>query len=214
MRVFNPTTSLDQIGDRRHHLLSELLDDDHTQYLNTTRHDVLERHPATILDPTFRHWVKVAEVIPTSDVDYIDFTGLDILTDRYYIVHLWIKNPTASAAMYYLFVEADYTTTNYYAQQVAAGGTSIGASRRNDPEIAWVGAGQSGGSWGLIFRDGNGYYRVIGLNSRKETTYIETYLTYITNNSPLTNITQLRLAASVTLAIGTDSIVTLCKPRG
>jgi hypothetical protein len=50
MKVINPITSLSQLSSRDHGLLDGLSDDDHAQYLNTTRHDTVDRHPASVLD--------------------------------------------------------------------------------------------------------------------------------------------------------------------
>jgi len=49
MRVSNPITSLSQIPTRDHDLLAGLADDDHSIYLNNARHDLVARHPASVL---------------------------------------------------------------------------------------------------------------------------------------------------------------------
>jgi len=213
MRVFNPTTSLDQIGDRRHHLLTELLDDDHTHYLNTTRHDILARHPATILDPEISEWYKIAEVIPTSNVDYVDFTGLDINTDKFYILLLTLGNPTATDSNYRLFVEGDYTATNYYAVYLYSYYGSIASVGYNDAYIAFAKAGLDCFTTVWITRDVTGRYRANGLEQDWRTTSSRVGIRAVNRDLTIANLTSLRLAATASGAIGAGSILTLFRVR-
>lgn len=50
MEINNPITSLAQLTTKDHDLLDGLADDDHSQYLNTARHDLTARHPLAVLD--------------------------------------------------------------------------------------------------------------------------------------------------------------------
>jgi len=213
MRVFNPTTSLDQIGDRRHHLLTELLDDDHTQYLNTTRHDILARHPATILDPAISEWYKIAEVIPTSNVDYVDFTGLDINTDKFYVLLLTIGNPTANDSYYRLCVEGDYTVTNYYTVCLYSYyGTVVGAGH-NEAFITFAKAGLDCFAIVWITRDVTGRYRAVCLEQDWRTTTFRVGIRAVYREATIANLTSLRFFTTISGAIGAGSILTLFRVR-
>ena len=61
-------------------------------------------------------WQVLADVTVSSNCDYVDITGLDINTDKFYTLYLTLKNSADSTCAYHIFVEEDYTTTNYYSQ--------------------------------------------------------------------------------------------------
>jgi hypothetical protein len=52
MKYASIITSLAQLQARRHDMLTNLNADDHVQYLNVSRHDVVTRHPLSVLDST------------------------------------------------------------------------------------------------------------------------------------------------------------------
>jgi len=161
-----------------------------------------------------RKWNVVAEVTVDADCDYIDFTGLDINTDKEYILFANIKNPTADNSVYYIFVEGDYTTTNYYTQYIYAAGTSVSANRPNNPQILYVTAGNGGMARVFITKDPDGYFRWESLANRDAPDTVRLVYYVGAKTATVSNITSIRIAASVAGAIGANSYFLLCKPRG
>jgi len=154
---------------------------------------------------------KVKEVSPTVNSDYVEFTGLDINTDGIYIIYASIKNPLASGIHYYVFVEGDYITTNYWHQYLYVYGTSRASDRDNFPSFFWVGAGDRTYIVGYIFRDHDGYFRYISLVNRKTGSAIEQLTRTGCKTATVTNITKIRIQAASSGGIGAGSKFTLCK---
>jgi len=161
----------------------------------------------------FATWEKIAEVTVAVNSDYVDFTGLDVNTDKFYVLYMALTNPTASESFYYLFVEGDYTLTNYYSQVLNVYGSSTGIERRNDPRVAIAPAGE-GSFFEVVFtRDPNGYFRAVARGSWHTGSGIQFLQHGLCKTATVTNITSARLSASVTGAIGTGSKFILCKVR-
>lgn len=69
--------------------------------------------------------VKIAEVVVGSAQQDIDFTGLDLDTDRVYIIELVMKPNATTDSTVYLYYNADTTAANYQVQYSSAIGASI-----------------------------------------------------------------------------------------
>jgi len=99
----------------------------------------------------FGTWEKIAEVVPSSDVQTITFTGLDLSVDKAYMLVAKDKNPLASGGdVRYLFVNDDTTTTNYTHQEFGVSGGSVSSAERNDARIAHVPPGKTAIYWVFI----------------------------------------------------------------
>jgi len=177
---------------------------------------------AHIRDPNAHHkpvsaaagdWQVLAEVEVASDCDYIDITGLDINSDWFYILLATIKNPTASDSDYFLYVEGDYTATNYYHQWIQVYGTSIAANRPNNPSIGYASSGERNLISVIITKDPDGYFRYFSNISRYTSSIIELISRAGSKTAPVTNITSLRVIAEISGAIGAGSKFILAKPR-
>jgi len=158
-------------------------------------------------------WQVLSEVDVASNCDYVDFTGLDINTDWFYILFCTIKNPTASGVIYYLFVEGDYTTTNYYAQYLESNGTTVNANRQNFPIIGTVSNGARGLFSVKVARDPDGYFRYFSAINREVGSSQRIAIRAGSKTATITNITQLRVSVSVSGAIGAGSKFILARPR-
>lgn len=158
-------------------------------------------------------WEVVSEVTVSSDVDYVDFTALDINTDKFYALIHSIKNPTVSGSLYSLYRNADYTATNYYSQYISAVNTAISGSRGNNAGFHSVDAGVAGLCFGVICRDLDGYMQFVNLIMRRRASSIALQNRFVSSNNTTTNITSLRISASVSGSIGQNSVLLLCKPR-
>jgi len=148
---------------------------------------------------------KVVEIDVTADTTIITITGLDINTDKFYLLLFTVKNPTASNAGYDLLVEGDLTTANYYNQEIYGTGTSIYVGRKNWMDIGWATPGERCFSSTFIVRDPDGYPRFYSYQTRKTGTEVENMLRAGTYIYTVTNITQIDVRASITNAIGAGS---------
>ena len=168
--------------------------------------------PTEIDVPSSGDWEVVSEVNIGSAVDYVDFTGLDGNTDKFYELFLTITNPEA-AASFFLFVNGDTTVTNYYEQYLDANGTTVVAGRSNDPTVAYAAIGERTMARVTITRDPDGYFKYLCLMSYKTGSAVILQSRAGSKTGTVANITSLRVASSVAGAIGVGSNLLLCKPR-
>jgi len=164
--------------------------------------------PLSLID-----WQVLAEVEVSSDCDYVDFTGLDINRDWEYYLDVVIKNPTGENCGYYLFVEGDYVTTNYYTQSIIGNDTSAVAARTNNPVISYPYAGERSLSNVRITRDPDGYFRYVSVVNRNTGSSQQAAIRIGSKTAPVSNITSLRVSASVSGGIGAGSRFILARPR-
>jgi hypothetical protein len=148
---------------------------------------------------------KVAEVSVTSAVTQITITGLDINADKFYLMLLWLKNPTAAAVTYKLYFEGDLTDANYYTQVLYATGTTVGGSRDNSPNLIYINAGYCGIAFVYIFRDVDGVPRFTCDHSHEPASSIFQEHKYCAKTAAVANITRLDLVASAAGGIGAGS---------
>jgi len=161
-------------------------------------------------------WQVLAEVEVASDCDYVDFTGLDINRDWFYIFFITIKNPTESSSDYYLFVEGDTTLANYYSQRISGDGTNVYLIRTNNPRILWntVEAGRKEASCFLtVQRTPGEYLHAISNAAIKVGSVIMVENFAVSKTASVSNITQIRISSSISGAIGAGSKFILARPR-
>jgi hypothetical protein len=159
-------------------------------------------------------WVVVAEVNVGANCDYVDFTGLDINTDKQYILFVVLKNPQTSNSDYWLYVEGNYTNTNYYSQYIYGSGTTLNVGRITGAYIATAPAGDRTRATAWINRDADGYPRWNVMECRSPGSTVAIQQLAVTKTATVTNITSIRISASVAGGIGTGSYLLLCKARG
>jgi len=156
---------------------------------------------------------KIAEVEVSSDTDYVEFTGLDGNSAWFYVLFASIKNPTSNNSEYYLFVNEDTTTTNYYTQSIYANGTTIATTNVNLPRLGHCTSGKSLIANVTISKDAADYFRAISLCNRESPTNLYPHLNFIAKSATITNITSLRIQAETASAIGAGSKFILFKVR-
>jgi len=158
-------------------------------------------------------WKVIAEVETTADVDYVDFTGLDINRDKFYILFATIGNPPNPLTFYYFFVEGDYTLTNYYSQELYVWGNSVSGYSENSPLTLTLAGLDRTLFYTVITRDPLGFFRYYSsVSSRQDASLIiEIYAGVKT--SSVDNITSIRFAANRAGGIGAGSKFLLCRPR-
>jgi len=156
-------------------------------------------------------WEKITEVEVDSDCTYIDFTGLDGNTDWFYIIYGTLYNPTDSDSDYCLFVEGDYTITNYYRQFIYADDTTIAAARHNVTSFCYLPSGFSNFFHLHITKDALNYFRYYSYVNRLIAVGVQLVILTGMKIDTITNITQLRIQSTVTNAIGAGSKFVLFK---
>jgi len=167
----------------------------------------LDTHAA---DPSAHHVKplglnKVAEIDVAADTTSMTITGLDINTDKFYLLLFKTKNPTASGSGYCLFVEGDLVTTNYYNQNVYGDGASVGGTRENIPRIIYLPAGERGSCTVWLFRDPDGYPRYFSTIARATGATMILVIRDGSKTATVTNITRIDVQSEVTNAIGAGS---------
>jgi len=166
-----------------------------------------------LADKQLSDWQVLAEVEVSSDCDYVDFTGLDINRDWFYTLFFTLHNPTASTSSYSIFIEGDYTETNYTRQRLEADGTNIDASSTNDSRFEGVQTGKQDSGFLLISKDPSGYFRWSAFNNREQAGRLFLILRIGMKLATVTNINQIRISASTSGAIGAGSRFILARPR-
>jgi len=156
-------------------------------------------------------WKKITEVNVSSDTTYIDFTGLDGNTDWFYMIYGTLKNSAGSASGYEIFVEGDYTSTNYYRQYITASGTSIDGNRMNDSVFDYLASGNVSLFTLVITKDVSGYFRWVCHIGEYSSSNVRLAMISGVKTATITNITQLRIQSSVSNAIGAGSKFVLFK---
>jgi len=156
---------------------------------------------------------KVAEIEVSSNCTYVEFTNLDGNSDWFYVLFTTIKNPTGSGLGYNLFVNGETVETNYYNQWINIDGTSRCSDRENHPWAFFNEAGVKSFYEVIISKDSDGYFRYIGKGNRREGNNVMLTLTAGCKTATISNITSLRIQASVSNAIGAGSKFILFKVR-
>jgi len=147
----------------------------------------------------------LADITVSADCTNIDINGLDINTHGAYEILFSVKNPTASEAFYYLYVEGDYTATNYYSQYIYAQGTSVTSVRANIPEIIRLSSNNYGSAHIVLWRDPGGYPEWRSDTVRYPGSSVDLVSWAGGKTGTVSNITSIRIASSVANAIGAGS---------
>lgn len=158
-------------------------------------------------------WQVIAEVNVAETCDYVEFTGLDLNTDKVYILFVNIHNVYAGNPTIYLFREADYTATNYYTQYIYADGAALSAGRVNVPSLLYIPQGEALAGVAFIYRDTDGYMQAQAFGMRGRAATVRQENKYISSSNTTPNITSLRAQGDVAAAIGAGSYLLLCRPR-
>jgi len=166
-----------------------------------------------LADKQLSDWQVLAEVEVTSDCDYVDFTGLDINRDWFYVLQTIIKNSHSSSLGYYIFVNGDTTLTNYYSQYIVGRSTTISAGRYNEPYWSSCSAGSGSFATGFISKGPNGHFVYEVIYKRDIDANLNAYFFVGNKTSPVANITSIRISAGVSGAIGAGSRFILARPR-
>jgi hypothetical protein len=158
-------------------------------------------------------WEVVAEVNVAYDCTYVDFINLDSNTDKFYILLATVKNPTATTNTLAIYVNGDYTYTNYYSQYLQALGNTVSSGQFNSPNLGGFASGECLNVMAYINKDPSGYFKYYSFTHR----YLGTSTTIQNwagnrNAGTITNITSLRISGP-TNTIGAGSTLMLFRVR-
>jgi len=156
---------------------------------------------------------KIAEIELTGDVDYVPFENLDGNNAWFYMLYFTIKNPTTSNVKYYLFVNNDTNTANYYSQGILASAGNVTASREEEPIIAHATPEEATFCQISITKDPFGYFRAFSFANFDAANIIKLEIISVCYSLTIDNITSLRIQSSVANAIGANSKFILFRIR-
>jgi len=158
-------------------------------------------------------WEVIAEVEPETDVDYVEFTGLDINSDKAYVIFVTAKNPQTSDTRIKIYVNGDLTDTDYYSQYIHATGTNVSANRLNLPYVTFLGAGKEAFAVVIVSRSADGYLHAYVARCHRTGSEAELTLVHVASAVTFTNITSIRLAVDITGGIGAGSKFILARVK-
>ena len=157
----------------------------------------------------------VQEQILSAAATNVDFTGLDINTDKAYMLVYKLKNLYSAGQNFSIFVEGDYTLTNYYSQCLYATGATVAANNANQPRLCVADVvndnmiGQA-----LIQRDVDGYFRYVSNYGKKTDSSLQFEYQTGRKTATVTNITSIRIHADQANTIAANSRFALYKVTG
>jgi hypothetical protein len=160
---------------------------------------------------SFGTWQKIVDITVSSDVTAIDITNLDINNDKAYILLYSSPNPTGSASNIYIFIEGNYTVTSYYSQYLNAGGTSVSAGRDNNPTFCIVPAYYGTSCIAFIMRTSDGRFKCYSIFGPNPGASIDINFRSVSTPGTVSNITQIRIASSITNGIFANARILLFK---
>jgi len=155
--------------------------------------------------PAYLDLVKEVEV--TANTTEIDITGLDINTHKLYLILIIWKNAKGLKAGLKVYIEGDFTDTNYYFQTLYADGTSKGGVRYNSPMLTLGDIVDMAFYMFYLVRDIDGKGRLFAMGLPRVGGEIEIHLNVIIHTIALANITRITLKCTKKFAIGVGSKV-------
>jgi len=166
-------------------------------------------------DPTWAiagGWYRIYNTTVATDTQYVDITGLDINTDRCYLMLLNVKNADPlNPSKYYLYVEGDYTDTNYTFQHLYSVGATIGTEVGDGPYVIAAGPSEEAVTTIHIFLSHDGYYYANSVGNGLVSGSLYTRHIALRKNTIVANITSMRLYATSVAGVGTGTKIDLFK---
>ena len=155
--------------------------------------------------------INYSDILVSSACDYVEWTNLDINTDKLYRIIGTIKNVSTSAISLACYYESDYTDTDYYTERMYASGSNVGTINSNNGTISIISANNDGMFKAQIKLTPSGYSMCTSQsgagNGSNDRIDICTQVLTITQ----TNITQIRLSSNKAGGIGVNSWFRLIK---
>jgi len=163
--------------------------------------------------PKAGDWEVIAEVEVEADCDYVEFTGLDINSDKAYVIFIVRKNPLSVDDALKMYVNGDTDDANYYVQYILAHETTIGGDRLNFASTGTSTANTADFRVIFLTLDTNGYARAIIFTNKDVPSSVDILLIMWAKATTETNITTIRFQASNAGGIGAGSKFILCRVK-
>lgn len=140
-------------------------------------------------------------------VTSIDVTGLDINTDKGYVLKIDGLNSNAGASDYYLYANNDTTQTNYTTQDLDASATSVSGARASTNIFAEAISASANFYSKIDITNGFSVFSYEADTIRSKGTGLSIQNRIVSKNATTTNITQLTITASVADGLGIGTTV-------
>lgn len=139
----------------------------------------------------------------------IDFAGLDINKHKFYEIHIKKASVIADTHTLFIYINQDYTNTNYRTEHITASGGSLAPRQSNDSEfLSTFGDGRSSITVIKVMRDPTGYARAMATSFLNIGTILDIRIENIMKyNATVTNITDIRIASNKADALGVGTII-------
>jgi hypothetical protein len=165
---------------------------------------------AAAIPPLLKPYLEVTLV---NNADYVDLTDLDINTHKAYYIKATFTNPTTSLADLNLYINGN-TAGSYSGQNMYSNDFTVGGGYRNSAWIGTIGAGDTMTLDLFLVKDPNGRMCGNGLTCMFPGSNLNVVAVSVTSNFTVTNITSIRIAASVSGALGAGSRILLFRLGG
>jgi len=156
---------------------------------------------------------KITEIELTGNVNYVLFENLNGNEDWFYVIYFTTKNPTSNNVKYYLFINNDTDTANYYSQGLLASAGSVTSDRVEEPVIAHATPEEATFCQISITKDPFGYFRAFSFTSFDAANIVKFEIASVCYSLTIDNITSLTIQSSVANGIGEGSKFILFRAR-
>lgn len=161
-----------------------------------------------------QEWVVVGELTQSGNADYGEITGLDLDSDKFYMVFFNLINNSGSGIHYALTVNSDHTESNYNRQKLYASGGTVAGSQNSDAKFTEATLNSEGTNGHISMSiDPDGYFQATSVNGDDQST-ATLCISHVIKKATVTNITGIRITASASNGFGDGSHVVVCKVRG
>lgn len=162
-----------------------------------------------------QEYIKLADVVISgSATTNVDISGLNISKEEEIVLMSDIINGTSSNPDIFLYVNANYTNTNYYRQYLVASSTSLQVGRTNNPPIGRLVPSLNAKTFinSSIKFTNNGFLSTQNnSNYNYGTSSLDLDIMAMSSTFTVASITSIRIASGVSGAIGVGSRFTLYK---
>lgn len=135
----------------------------------------------------------VSEVTLAAAASRVNFTGLDINTERVYYLEADFRNALAANTRFHVYVEGVLVDANYWRQRIYGAGAGVTAQRLNEARALEVTANQRAKLSLKFHRSYEGYLYVEGVAMGREGANIHVQLDFIQSTFTRTNLTSITL---------------------
>jgi len=136
-------------------------------------------------------WEKIAEAAPTGNVTTVTFTGLDINTDKAYMIVWAVVDASGGPSRIDLLINNMTLATSYYSQYFGAANATVGAGRENNAGVIAVAALNDAAGRTLLQLPPSGFPAAVTNQLKDSGTLTAQYGYGMTLASTVSNITRL-----------------------